>query len=84
MVVTSYLNKTVVSLDYMQIGNVIDEESHKMTIIDRSNGNRFTIPLCKVFSVDNTNPNNLIVDVEYHEAGRYKLNSLVLGHLCIF
>ena len=72
MVITSFLNKTVVSLDYIQIGNVLGEESDKMIITDNSNGNRFTVPTCKVISVDNTNPNNLIVDIEYQEAGRYR------------
>ena len=35
-----YLNKTIMSLDYIQIGNVIGEESHQMMIIitDTRNG----------------------------------------------
>jgi hypothetical protein len=59
------------SLDHIQIGNVIGEEGHNMVITDSDNGNRFTIPVCKVISIDNINPHNLIVDLEYQEAGRY-------------
>lgn len=71
MAVNSYLHKTIMSLDNMQIGNVIGEEGHNMVITDSDNGNRFTIPVCKVISIDDINPNNLIVDLEYQEAGRY-------------
>lgn len=42
-----------------------------MVITDSDNGNRFTIPVCKVISIDDINPNNLIVDLEYQGAGRY-------------
>ena len=36
-------------------------------------GNKFTIPDCKVISVDKTGTKNLIVDIVYQEAGRYKI-----------
>ena len=35
--------------------------------------NKFSIPNCKVISVDKTDANSLIVDLEYQEAGRYRL-----------
>ena len=49
-----YLNKAVISLDYIQIGNVVDEENNKLLIIDSNYGNKFSIPSCKVISVDKT------------------------------
>jgi hypothetical protein len=71
---TSYLNKAVVSLDDIPIGHVIKEENNKMMIItDDNNGNKFIIPSCKVFSVDKRNTNTLTVDIEYHEAAKYKI-----------
>jgi len=68
-----YLNKAVISLDYIQIGNVVDEENNKLLIIDSNFGNKFSIPSCKVISVDKTDANSLIVDLEYQEAGRYRI-----------
>ena len=70
---SSYLNKAVISLDYIQIGNVVDEENDKLLIIDSNYRNKFSIPNCKVISVDKTDANSLIVDLEYHEAGRYRI-----------
>ena len=70
---SSYLNNAVLSLDYIQIGNLVDEENDKLLIIDSNYGNKFSIPSCKVISVDKTNSNSLIVDIEYHEAGRYRI-----------
>ena len=70
---SSYLNKAVISLDYIQIGNVVDEENDKLLIIDSNYRNKFSIPSCKVISVDKTDANSLIVDLEYHEAGRYRI-----------
>ena len=70
---SSYLNKSVVSLDYIQIGNVVDEENDMLFIIDSNYRNKFSIPNCKVISVDKTDANSLIVDLEYQEAGRYRL-----------
>ena len=69
----SYLNKAVISLDYIQIGNVVDEENDKLLIIDSNYRNKFSIPSCKVISVDKTDANSLIVDLEYQEAGRYRI-----------
>ena len=69
----SYLNKAVRSLDYIQIGNVVDEENDKLLIIDSNYRNKFSIPSCKVISVDKTDANSLIVDLEYQEAGRYRI-----------
>ena len=68
-----YLNKAVISLDYIQIGNVVDEENNKLLIIDSNFGNKFSIPSCKVISVDKTDANSLIVDLEYQEAGRFRI-----------
>ena len=72
---SSYLNKVIISLDYIQIGNVVGEENDKMMIIitDSNDGNKFTIPTCKVISVDNTDTNNIIVDIEYKEVKRYRI-----------
>ena len=70
---SSYLNKAYISLAYIQIGNVVDEENNKLLIIDSNFGNKFSIPSCKVISVDKTNSNSLIVDIEYQEAGRYRI-----------
>ena len=70
---SSYLNKAVISLDYIQIGNVVDEENDMLLIIDSNYGNKFSIPSCKVISVDKTDANSLIVDLEYQEVGRYRI-----------
>ena len=42
-------------------------------ITNGNDGNKFTIPDCKVISVDKTGIKNLIVDIVYQEAGRYKI-----------
>jgi hypothetical protein len=70
---SSYLNKAVISLDYIQIGNVVDEVNDRLLIIDSNYRNKFSIPSCKVISVDKTDANSLIVDLEYQEAGRYRI-----------
>jgi hypothetical protein len=69
----SYLNKAVISLDYIQIGDVVNEENDKLLIFDSNYGNKFSIPSCKVISVDKTDANSLIVDLEYQETGRYRI-----------
>jgi hypothetical protein len=68
-----YLNKAVISLDYIQIGNLVNEENDTLLIIDSNYTNKFSIPSCKVISVDKTDANSLIVDLEYQEAGRYRI-----------
>jgi hypothetical protein len=68
-----YLNKAVISLDYIQIGNVVDEENYTLLIIDSNYTNKFSIPSYKVISVDKTDANSLIVDLEYQEAERYRI-----------
>jgi hypothetical protein len=40
---------------------------------DDKTGNKFIIPSCKVISVDERNTNSPIVDIEYHEAGKYRI-----------
>jgi hypothetical protein len=72
---TSYLKKTVISLDNKSIGYIIGEQqNNKMMIItDDSKKDKFIIPSYKVISVDKRNANNLIVDIEYHEAGKYRI-----------
>jgi hypothetical protein len=72
MMSSSYLNKVVISLDCIQIGNVVRESSDRI-IIDSSNGNQFAIPSCKVISIDNTINNNLILDIVFQEVGRYRM-----------
>jgi hypothetical protein len=49
------------------------EENDKMMITKGNDGNKFTIPYCKLISVDKTGTKNLIVDIVYQEAGRYKI-----------
>ena len=61
---SSYLDKAVISLDCIKIGNVVDEENGKLLIIDSNYGNKFFLPRCKVISVDKTGANGLIVDLE--------------------
>jgi hypothetical protein len=73
MMPSAYLNKVVISLDCIQIGDVVGEENDKMMIIDSNNGNKFTIPSCKVILVDNTGTNNIIVDIQYQEVKRYRI-----------
>jgi hypothetical protein len=70
-----YLNKTVISLDDKSVGYIIGEQqNNKMIIItDDSKKDKFIIPSCKVISVDKRNANNLIVDIEYHEAGKDRI-----------
>ena len=68
-----YLNKADISLAYIQIGKVVDEENDKLLLIDSNYTNKFSIPSCKVISVDKTDANSLIVDLEYQEAGRYRI-----------
>jgi hypothetical protein len=70
---SSYLNKAVISLDYIQMGNVVREENDKTIIIDGNGGNKFSIPSCKVISDDKTETNILIVNIDYQEAGRYRI-----------
>ena len=49
------------SLDSIQIGNIVEEKNDMMMITDSNDGNKFTIPNCKVISVDNTDTNNTII-----------------------
>jgi hypothetical protein len=44
-----------------------------MMIANGNDGNKFTIPDCKVISVDKTGTKNLIVDIVYQETGGYKI-----------
>jgi hypothetical protein len=67
-----YLNKTVISLDDKSIGYIIGEQQ-MIIITDDSKKDKFIIPSCKVISVDKRNANNLIVDIEYHEAGKDRI-----------
>ena len=62
---SSYVNKSVISLDGLPLGRVIKEENNKMIIsTDDNNVNKLVIPSCKVFSADKKNDNVLIVDIE--------------------
>jgi hypothetical protein len=49
------------------------EENVNMVITNGNDGNKFTIPDCKLISVDKTGTKNLIVHILYQEAGRYKI-----------
>jgi hypothetical protein len=42
-------------------------------LIDSNYTNKFSIPSRKVISIDKTDANSLIVDLEYQEAGRYRI-----------
>jgi hypothetical protein len=68
-----HLNKAITSLDDVLLGYVVTEENNNMVVIDNNIGDRFIIPSCKVFSVDNRNTNNLIIDVGFHEAEKYRI-----------
>ena len=68
---SSYLNKVIMSLDSIQIGNIVEEKNDMMMITDSNDGNKFTIPSCKVISVDNIDTNNIVVDIEYKDVKRY-------------
>jgi hypothetical protein len=70
---SSYLNKVVMSLDSIQIGNIVEEKNDMMMITDSNDGNKFTIPSYKVISVDNTDTNNIVVDIEYKDVKRYRI-----------
>jgi hypothetical protein len=70
---SSCLDKVVIFLDYIQIGNIVGEENDKVIITNGNDGNKFTIPDCKVISVDKIGTKNPIVDIVYQEAGRYKI-----------
>ena len=62
---SSYVNKSVISLDGLPLGRVIKEENNKMIIsTDDNNVNKLVILSCKVFSADKKNDNVLIVDIE--------------------
>ena len=74
---SNYLNKPVISLDGLLLGYVTKEENNKMIIsTDNDNGNKLIIPRCKVFSEDRKNDNTIIVDIEYHEASKYRISEL--------
>jgi hypothetical protein len=70
---SSYLNKVIMSLDSIPIGNIVEEKNDMMMITDSNDGNKFTIPSCKVISVDNTDTNNIVVDIEYKDVKRYRI-----------
>jgi len=74
---SNYLNKSVISLDGLLLGYVTIEENNKMIISsDDGNGNKLIIPRCNVFSEDRKNDNTIIVDIEYHEASKYRISEL--------
>jgi hypothetical protein len=66
-------NKAVISLDDLLIGYLTREDDNKMTVLDK-NGNKFIIPSCKVISIDQRNASCLLVDLEYHDLLRYKVD----------
>lgn len=74
---SNYVNKSVISLDGLLLGHVTQEENNKMTIsTGDDNGNKLIIPRCKVFSEDIKSDNSIIVDIEYHEASKYRISEL--------
>ena len=66
------LNKIVVSLDDIPLGYVRAEENGMMIVTDHNDGYKFAIPSCKVISVVKGDINKLIVDIEHHEAEKYR------------
>jgi hypothetical protein len=51
-------------------GHIMD---NTMTVIDYKDGNKFGIPSCKVITVIKGDFNKLFVDLEHHEAEKYKI-----------
>lgn len=70
---SSHLNRAVISLDGILVGNVTEEESNNMFVTASNTGHKFIIPSCKVFSVDKTNANNVIIDLAYREVVKYRI-----------
>jgi|GEM_PF-1921278 hypothetical protein len=67
------LSKIVLTLDDIPLGYLTAEENNTMTVIDYNDGNKFGIPSCKVITVINGNFNKLFVDLEHHEAEKYRI-----------
>jgi hypothetical protein len=53
------------------LGYLTAEENNMMA--DNSNKNKFAIPSCKVITVVKGDISKLIMDVEYHEAEKYRI-----------
>jgi hypothetical protein len=70
------LNKVVISLDDIPPGYVTAEENNAMMVTDHSDGSKFAIPSCKVIAVVKGDISKLIVDIEYHEAEKYRIANL--------
>jgi hypothetical protein len=67
------LNNIVITLDDVPIGYLTAEENNTMTVIDYKDGNKFSIPSCKVITVIEGNFNKLFVDLEHYEAEKYRM-----------
>jgi hypothetical protein len=68
-----YQNKAIISLDDLLIGYLTREDDNKMTVLNK-NGNKFIIPSCKVISIDQRNASCLLVDLEYQDLLRYRVD----------
>lgn len=67
------LNKVVISLDDIPLGYLTSEENNTMIVTDYKDGNKFSIPSCKVITVIKGDFNKLFVDIEQHEAEKYRV-----------
>jgi hypothetical protein len=67
------LNKIVITLDDIPLGYLITEENNTMIVTDYKARNNFAIPSCKVITVIKGDFNKLFVDLEHHEAEKYRI-----------
>lgn len=67
------LNKIVITLDNIPIGYLTADENNTMTVIDYKDGNKFGIPSCKVITIIKGFFDKLFVDLEHHEAEKYRI-----------
>jgi hypothetical protein len=67
------LNKVVITLDDIPLGYLTAEENNTMTVTNYKDGNKFTIPSCKVITVIKGDFNKLFVDLEHYEVEKYRM-----------
>src|SRR5215831_13433331 len=67
------INRAVISLDGILVGNVSEEENNNMIVTADNTRDKFIIPNCKVFLVDKGDTNNIVVDIVYHELVKYRV-----------
>jgi hypothetical protein len=63
----------VITLDDIPLVYLTAEKNNTMTVIDYKDGNKFGIPSCKVITVIKGDFYRLFVDLEHHEAEKYRI-----------